>query len=1023
MGKTSYPGQLDSDVELPRVNDNITEIGGEAINSLRDAVFSIEEAIGINPQGNLADFVTRINKVIDNDGVIKSSALSQKGLVTLPIANNQIDSNAGIEESKLSLDHTTSSLYDSIISNDEDIEAIRESFNAFMSRTIKHFSGLSDRHDGYHIDLQNPIRSSENLETAVNIINNAFTAHESSGNAHHAFNITINDEFKNFSADNVQDALVELDNVGTGRLEKHQDLLHVNSISLNRKGEHGGQGNLRETTAATTIFETEISKATNILQIMRPNVARVTSKNIDLRGLTVGESSVLRIAAGGVNRDYVDVDFTSIIPVIDLDEVVSAINQTAHGCENHYPISAYNTGGKLTIAHTIPGEEFTIQILDTVQFSAATALGFGDVTSTTFSWSEDNHAVYAGGHRIEDFKVILKTHYSHETKPLNLISPGVGNLADYGLTVGDAGRVICNITNHSNTPNDNGTHYIIAFPNDESFSLSADIQNGEFDIEIVADSVNFINSANGEIYDVFISNYSDGYGAVSVENRASYGVISGVDIKALSKNFPTQDVEWEVTESNNIQLFEGGFGGVTEEIPTGFVGDIKVYAPDNMNSALFSVTGAPGNAKRTIDVNAFIDDNDRFYVSSIHYAGNHGLYTLKYPVDKRRMGGSVESHTEDSLDKMKFEEALDGLRNNGIIHGLNVVSYDTNTIKVRGGKALVNGKIIEVETQDVYVDQFGAATRLLLLDSGGKFVTKSEFDSGYSMSELIDGDAYGDNRGVALIAEFETNGSEIDGYILDRRLVIGNIDKKLVNVEESLNNKITQIQNVVNGSMWGHTIVQSSGTDDGYLAGIEVDANNGFSYIPSQVGWWDQDSTSARGFIGGRTIITDRRFEFSGQDTTATTIFKATGLTHLNVFVEAIYTGHNGGPFGASGTAYIDVGIAVETGMSNITVNEEYATVKTLVAGVLPGDEIVERYVVSIPTAKLSLSDNVMFNVVPRVRVLNANYIDGGTGTDPEPTIRFDHIRIVSSSYSIAGVINEEDGSNAALAATIGEVL
>ena len=65
-------------------------------------------------------------------------------------------------------------------------------------------------------------------------------------------------------------------------------------------------------------------------------------------------------------------------------------------------------------------------------------------------------------------------------------------------------------------------------------------------------------------------------------------------------------------------------------------------------------------------------------------------------------------------------------------------------------------------------------------------------------------------------------------------------------------------------------------------------------------------------------------------------------MTHINIFAEATYTGSRGGPFGASGIAYIELGVAVETGMGNITVNEEYARVKTVAVGVLPSDSVTE---------------------------------------------------------------------------------
>jgi len=1024
MGRSSYPGQLDSDVELPYVDDNISEIGGDAINSLRDAIMSIEEAIGIMPQGNLSDFVTRINRVIDHNGYIKTSALAEKGLVTLPISDTHIAYDAGIKESKLDLDYPTATLYARYDSNLTDIDAIRTSLSAFASRTISHFGGLGDRHDGYHIDLTTPIRSSDDLETAINVLNNAFTDHEGGdASAHAASSIRVNNEFQNFSAINVQDSLIELDRLGAGEVERHQDQLHTNAVSLNDQGEQGDQGNLKETVLASTIFQTETSKATNILQVMRPNVARVTSKNMDLRAVRAGESHILRIQAGGVNRDPLDVNLTAIIPIEDVDTLVAAINITAQGCEYHYPISAYNTGGKLTIAHNIPGDEFTIQILSNNDFQAASALGFGDVVSTVFTWSGESHAGYAGGYRIKDLKPLIKVHYNHTGRPLSLISPGLGDLSEYGLTVGDEGRVLCNITNHSTTPEDNGTHYILAYPNSESFSISADIQNGEFDLEVVGDAVNFRNSANGELYDIFVEHDDDGYGIVTKSNRISYGPIGGVSLRTVSKDFPTENVEWEVSGSNSIRIYENGSDGVPTTIPTGFQGPLEVFCYDNKNSAIFEVHGAPSNRRRDLDVAEFSGTNDRLYVSSVHYSGNFGLYTLKYVMDKRQLGGSPESKSEDVLSPVPLQNALKDLRNNGVLRGLDIISSDSSSIRVRGGKVLVDGNVIDIETQDIVVNEFGAASRLLLVDNSGSFIIKSEYDSGFAFADLISGDAYGDTRSVAIIAEFETNGSAIDGYLLDRRLMLNNIDKRLIDTKAELEFKLNEVKSTISGSMWGFTVASASGTGDGYLASIEVGDNNGFTYIPSGVGWWDQTTLDARGFLGGQSVIVDRRFEFSDPDTINTSIFKAPGLTHINIYVEAMYTGNRGGPFGTNGSVTVDLGVAVETGISNYVVAESYATVKTIPLGVLPSDIVIERYVASIPTNQLGLTDNTMFDVVPRIRITNSNYVDGGTGDDPEPTIRFDHIRIVTSSYSIAGQINEEDGASSPLASTVGEVL
>ena len=40
---SNFPTDYDDDVTLPPINDNIQDLGGEAINALRDAVFNIEQ--------------------------------------------------------------------------------------------------------------------------------------------------------------------------------------------------------------------------------------------------------------------------------------------------------------------------------------------------------------------------------------------------------------------------------------------------------------------------------------------------------------------------------------------------------------------------------------------------------------------------------------------------------------------------------------------------------------------------------------------------------------------------------------------------------------------------------------------------------------------------------------------------------------------------------------------------------------------------------------------------------------------
>lgn len=1014
---TVFPGSLDTDLEIPRVDNNITEIGGDVINALRDAVFAIQSTIGLSAPGNANDLVTRINGVIDADGNIKTDAIAEHGLVSLPIADAHIGATAAIAETKLDLDYSTTSLNARIITNVTDINSVRTSVTNVSNQAIAHYAGSADKHDGYDITLTVGIRSSDDVETILNVLNNAFTAHENStSGAHPATSISVNNEFETISATTVQQALNELDSSEANAIINHQDRLHRTGVPMHDRGVVSTYGNLKETTMAGTIYQTDTSKAANIFQVMRPNVARVTGANIDFRSLGAARAQNLRIQAGGVGRSTLDVDLSSAFPTDDIELIVSTINSAAHGGTQHYPISAYNTGGKLTIAHNIPGNEYTIQILDNISFSAATALGFASRTNTVFTWANTEHFGYAGGNSVKDMKSLIKRSHVHSSTS-STIDLSAGDLSNFGLTTGNEGRVLCNITNHSVSDAENGTYYILSYPTGSTFTLSESITAGTFDIEIASDSVNFQNSTNGELYDVFVSYDDDGYGLISKSSRVSYGPLSGISIRSISENFPTAGMEWKVAGSNTVSFVENGEEGVSVSIPTSFTGQLKVYAPDNVNSALIDVTGSPENGTKAMTVSAFAGSDDKIYVGSVHYAGSFGLAALRFPTDRRNLGTTVDNQSEDKLAPIAIEDANKELRNNGVIRGFTVLSSDDSSFRIRGGRALVDGRIVEVETQDVTITDFSTATNLLLVDRDGTLIVKNEYDPGYSFSALTADDAYGDGRGVAIICEFETDGSSIDGYFTDRRLMVSNIDKRLIDAQAVLEQKISEVRSTAQGSDWGFQIAEAN--SDGYLAGLETGFMSGFGYVPDA----GQQVTSAYGFSGGSGIITTRRFEFTDDNTIATSIFKPNGLTHLNVFVEATYTGLNGGPFGVSGTVYLELGIKTETGMTSITEYEDYARVKTINTGVFTSTSQVERYVASIPVARLNLGSNLFFDCVPRVKIINSNLIDGGSGADSEPTIRFDNVRILTSSYSVAGSIAGVDGSSTPIGTTVGDIL
>src|SRR5947207_2089630 len=121
---SNYPSSLDDDVSLPRIDDNLTDLGGDAINALRDSVFAIEAEVGIGGSGTSGSIAQRIGVSINPNGSINPSALTGLGLVVLPITDTQISATAAIQESKLNLTHTTAALYTLILTMQNAIDVI-----------------------------------------------------------------------------------------------------------------------------------------------------------------------------------------------------------------------------------------------------------------------------------------------------------------------------------------------------------------------------------------------------------------------------------------------------------------------------------------------------------------------------------------------------------------------------------------------------------------------------------------------------------------------------------------------------------------------------------------------------------------------------------------------------------------------------------------------------------------------------------------------------------------------------------
>lgn len=260
---TIYPNAIDGDSELIRVDDNVTEVGGQAINQLREAVFAIQQELGIRPSGTLGSLTDRLAVFLNDNGTIKTSAFASVGLVTLPITNNQVGTNAGISEFKLDLDHSTSDLYNLTISNQSLINSVVTFTNTLSSDLNTHIAGgqlLADgdpaRHVASHIDL-NAVPSDSrdlaftwtglldtagNARTATTVaegllqINDELVAHQNAvANAHPGTAIDLDvDNFTEIpqTVDTVQKLAQHVNDFEVLTVGEHRATQHANAISL-----------------------------------------------------------------------------------------------------------------------------------------------------------------------------------------------------------------------------------------------------------------------------------------------------------------------------------------------------------------------------------------------------------------------------------------------------------------------------------------------------------------------------------------------------------------------------------------------------------------------------------------------------------------------------------------------------------------------------------------------------------------------------------------------------------------------
>ncbi len=256
MSKSKYPNQIDTSTEIPTVRDNITEIGSDVLNAYKSAILALERTLGINPQGSVGNTVaSRLGRVVDVDGNLLSSAISQAGILSGPITNNEVSNAAGIAENKLDLNYPTQLLQDEISILESEFEIFNENLNNLATQFVVHINTSAfNRHPATAISVtplvtQVPSNiasveiTSSNVQLALEDIYNGHILFSGANiseenNSHTAGQIFFdNTEISNFvNANNVQEAIEDLADIADVGLIN--SLVNLNSNGLIRVGKH-----------------------------------------------------------------------------------------------------------------------------------------------------------------------------------------------------------------------------------------------------------------------------------------------------------------------------------------------------------------------------------------------------------------------------------------------------------------------------------------------------------------------------------------------------------------------------------------------------------------------------------------------------------------------------------------------------------------------------------------------------------------------------------------------------------------
>lgn len=777
---TNYPAKIDGDVELPRVDNSITENSADIINSIREAILALETTLGVNPQGSEANVVDRLSAAFNDDGTFKSSALIASGLVSLPITNAQVGASAAIAESKLDLDFSTTTLQDQISSNDIDIANLQLALAQDILRLANHVIGTYDRHPSSAIDhtLADGYESGSGLtvRTVLNYIWGALLAHISHRGLREHFAAAIAyvpGANPVITANNVQDAISQINDAFFEDRRIHDDSHHSDGISGDGYVFLGGQALVNDVAARLA----RRPQSPHIMKLGLINGATLKSKDFYRGGLSATSSSIT-ITAGvgsGATRSLTvtgleNAKYPTATNRVSLKGVVDYFNNAFDLAANHFPVTAFEaTDGELVLQHNINRPDCTISISAPAN-SAATALGFAEIIDFTVA-PLSKYFLQADGYNYSELSTIFEGTGLTQGSASTTVNLGV-SASGLGLYANS----LIHVFNHS-VAAANGTYRIVSVGGGNTVNINTALAVGTYSAIIYQDTVNTDFSGNAKTIDLYI----DGERQTSASTRQEtlLSLVSGLKIVEVSQDFPAvSGATLNVTKSSStysVSITANTKTGIASTFSEGTLGYLKVYGPDNVSYVTILVHDVSPPAPRTDSINFFATEfqDNKVLLGTTH---SDAASTLEIPLDRRNVGLVGLSSIGTEFIEGVLERDIGNLHLSGVVRGLNVLQIDSGSlsITVNGGSAYIDGRFIPKRRQSLQVINTAASSGIwnLLLSKDGLFEIYLEGTAGYSVSDVLAGSSH------IIIAQITVLGGIVTATT-DARLFINDVDSRL----------------------------------------------------------------------------------------------------------------------------------------------------------------------------------------------------------------------------------------------------